>query len=902
MKVQNYLTILFFVIFGSVNNLSAVIPVTHNYSKAGFWEVKNSGREVFDFNVGWRFVKGDVKGAETVHFDDSQWAKVNCPHGLEYNSSEVSGGRNYQGAAWYRKHFSIDKINTDKLLKLHFEAVMGKCKIWLNGYLVGEHFGGYLPFTVSLNEHLVKDGDNVLAVWADNSDDPTYPPGKAQNRLDFAYFGGIYRDVWLVATNKVYISNPNEAGKIAGGGIFTHINSLSDNEALLSVNVDIQNDLSSNSKVNAKLQLIAPDGIVAAEAIQAFTVKGGKSFQLKNILKVEKPKLWSPISPNLYRLEVVLTNDVGTKLDGVAIKTGLRKIEFKGKEGLFLNNKPYPGKLIGANRHQDFGYVGNALPNNGQWRDAVLLKNAGCDIVRAAHYPADPAFMDACDALGLFYIEATPGWQFWNNTDKVFEERVYDDIRQMVRRDRNYASIIMWEPILNETKYPNYFAKKAHELVHEEYPFSGAYTVCDNNALGQNYYDVLYAQDYNADYVHETRSFFCREFGDNVDDFNSQNSTSRAARSWGEQAQLVQAKNYAQSDYEKYTTWETLCQQPAQFVGGALWAGFDHQRGYANDPFYGGLTDVFRQKKYSYYMFGSQRDVTSENEPMIFIANEMTPFSNAEVTIFTNCEEVRLTVYEGQQVLRKFANTPVSTYVLMPDGQPTQSETHGKMSMPHPYVTFKDIFNFKDMKSMYRGGKKYKSSLVAEGLIDGKVVASTRKVPANRPNKLVLSIQDSGIPLTANGSDFVVVVASIVDERGTVKRLHENAVEFVISGEGEIIGDQSIEANPKRISFGTAPLLVRSTTKAGKIKIMASLVNAGINSPAAAEIVFESVASTDNLMYKELGTEYQSGVISVVENTSVDKLKQENEKLRRDLLQIKLKEEERNQMNSDINR
>ncbi|TGV03653.1 glycoside hydrolase family 2 protein [Flavivirga rizhaonensis] len=874
------------------------------FSKAGFWEVKNSGRDVFNFNVGWRFTKGDVKGAEATNFDDSNWALVNTPHGLEYNSSEVSGSSNYQGPAWYRKHFKLDKNTVNKILKLHFEAVMGKCKVWLNGVQIGEHYGGYLPFTVKLNDHLIKDGDNVLAVWADNSDDASYPPGKPQNRLDFTYFGGIYRDVWLVATHHVYVTNPNEANKVAGGGVFIHTQKISETAATVFTKVDIRNDFSKTTKIKANLRILNKKGEEVAKASQNVTLSKGKSSVVTKTFNISNPKLWAPWSPDLYRLEVVLTAANGEKLDGVATKFGIRIIDFKGEDGLYLNNKAYPRKLMGVNRHQDHGYVGYAISNNGQWRDAVLLKNGGSDVIRAAHYPADPAFMDACDALGLFYINATPGWQFWSDIP-LFEKRVYEDIAQMVRRDRNYASVIMWEPILNETKYPEHFAKKAHDIVHEEYPYQGAFTVCDKRAGGQEHYDVLYSHDNNAKFDgSEKRSYFCREFGDNVDDFNAQNSTSRTARGWGERAQLIQAKYYAFTDADDYTTWETLYNTPRQFVGGTLWHAFDHQRGYNPDPFFGGLTDVFRQKKYSYHMFESQRDVSDTNEPMVFIAHEMTPFSDSDVTVFTNCEEVRLTLFEGEKIIQKKVNKSVYKHILTPQGQPNITKIVGEKAMPHPYVVFKDIYDFFDLKGMHRARKKHNASIVAEGLIDGKVVTSFTRVSGKHPTKLKLSLESQNIPLVADGSDFVLVVVSMVDEKGNTKRLHENTVKFEVFGEGEIIGDASIEANPKRLSWGTAPLLVRSTTKAGKIRIKASLVHQGINSPLPGELVIESVLSKDVFINSEIGSENNS-LASLNRNVKVsseDELKNKIRQLEKELINMKLKIEEKNQKESDENR
>ena len=145
--------LLFLLMFISENSIYGQSKIdkpqdeTIEFSKAGFLTVPNSGREVFDFNVGWRFYKGGAEGAHRVDFDDTKWGVVNCPHGLELLPEEASGCVNYQGEAWYRKHFTLEDSLQNKQLRLHFEGVMGKCKVWLNGELVAEHFGGYLPFS-----------------------------------------------------------------------------------------------------------------------------------------------------------------------------------------------------------------------------------------------------------------------------------------------------------------------------------------------------------------------------------------------------------------------------------------------------------------------------------------------------------------------------------------------------------------------------------------------------------------------------------------------------------------------------------------------------------------------------------------------------------------------------------
>lgn len=870
---------------------------TPEYSKSGFYEIPNSGRHVYDFNVGWRFYKGAHKGAEQFHFNDSEWDVVNTPHGLELISAQASGSNNYQGEAWYRKHFTIPDSIENKRLVINFEAVMGKCKVWLNGELLATHFGGYLPFSVDISGKVNKGKENVIAVWADNSDDPTYPPGKPQKQLDFSYFGGIYRDVWLIATNNIYVSDANEVNKVAGGGIFVHYEELSDESVKVVVQTDIANNYPSSNDVVIQYILKNADGTIYSKNKTKATLPANSSEQINYTIKVNRPQLWSPSKPYLYNLDILVIGMGNKIIDGVRQKIGIRKIEFKGKDGFYLNNKPYHGKLVGANRHQDFAYVGNALPNSGQWRDAVILKEAGCDIVRAAHYPADPAFMDACDALGLFFIVATPGWQFWNDKDAAFENFVYHDIRNMVRRDRNRPSVLLWEPVLNETWYPDYFAEKVHRIVHEEYPFNGAYTICDAEARGQEFFDVIYSHPFKGnfwdnpiantpenqaklsfEYEKEKRSVFTREWGDCVDDWNAHNSPSRAARNWGEYAQLVQANHYAKPPFV-YTSWEALYNTPSQHVGGALWHAFDHQRGYHPDPFYGGLTDVFRQPKYSYYLFKSQRSV-QEAGPMIYIAHEMTPFSPSDVTVFTNCDAVRLIVYEKD------------TLVIQQDRETDK--------MPGPIVVFKNVFNFAELKNLNRDNNLNRANITAEGLIDGKVVVSVKKMAALRPSQIKLELLNNNIPLEANGSDIITVAASITDKNGTVKRLNNETIKFRIKGEGTIVGDAEIMANPVKTEWGTTPVLIRSTTTPGNITLSATVFDEGTHSPVYGEISFTSVPSTTPALFNEKPYERVSlpvgnHFINNAEINSEQALKRRILELEKELNEYLLKEVEKQQ-------
>lgn len=797
-------------------------------SIAGFFELKKSGREVFNFNPGWRFFRGDVKNGESMNFDDSSWEIVSTPHSVALVPAEASGNRNYQGPAWYRKRFVLDKNLSQKDVTLHFEAIMGKSDFYVNGKKVKSHLGGYLPINISLTETGVMPGDTCLvAVLADNSDDKSFPPGKPQYTLDFAYHGGIYRDVWMIAKSGVAITDPIEAGKVAGGGVFVHYDNISEESADVFVDTDIKSLENQRKTVFLITELCDKNGKIISNKRTKVILQNGESKTVRQKFSVKNPTLWSPKNPYLYRINSKIVENK-KPLDGGTTRIGIRKAEFRGKDGFYLNGKPY-GQLIGANRHQDFAYVGNAVPNSQQWRDAKRLRDAGCEIIRAAHYPQDPAFMDACDELGLFVIVATPGWQYWNK-DPEFGKRANENNRQMIRRDRNHPSVLVWEPILNETRFPLDFSLEALKITQDEFPYPGAPVAAGDmhsEGVAENY-GLVYG--WPTDEGKGNKSIFTREFGENVDDWYAHNNNNRASRSWGETPQLIQALSLADS-------YGGMFHPTGQFVGGAQWHPFDHQRGYHPDPYWGGIFDAFRQPKYAYYMFKSQvnPDVdhpVADTGPMVFVANELTPFSGKDLVVFSNCDSVRLIVFETDTIIQKVERNP--------------------KGIPFAPAVFKDVVDFWKMRELSYIQKNWqKVSFLVEGIIDSKVVASQKKMPSRRSTKLQLKIDHNGQSLIADGSDFIVVTAEVTDDSGNVKRLAKDNLFFTVEGEGKIIGDAQIGANPRAVEFGSAPVLIRSTKTPGKIKVKVRMLYEGAHSATPAEIEFESISSAHTFVYLE---------------------------------------------------
>lgn len=800
------------------------------FSTAGFFAVEDSQRSILNFNPGWRFYKGAVSGAQDIDFDDSEWESANLPHGLEIVGENASGCRNYQGEAWYRKLFKVDESQRDEKCVVYFEGAMGKSKVWVNGTLVVEQYGGYLPFAADITEFLhYGDTPNVIAVMVDNSDDTTYLPGTKQERLDFTYLGGIYRDVYMIFTHKVHITLPEISNTVAGGGLFVSTLSAKDNSAELAVRTQVVNETSKGKKITIRTILEDSAYREINRTMSSKTVAAGASCEINQHLKSNEIELWHPEHPNLnyIRSEVVVDGQV---VDCMRTRIGIRYVEMLGEKGMYINGELFDKKLIGANRHQDYPYVGNALPNSGQWRDVKLLKDGGCNVIRAAHYPMDDAFYDACDELGVVVTSATPGWHFFNTKEPIFEERLYEDTRRLVRKDRNRPSIFMWETALNETpSQPEIVLKNMHNIAHEEYPFYGMFTVTDMPEALKGGMDLHY---HGTD---PAINSFTRECGDGyeVDNWYSHNAVTRVKMEWGERALVGQAERLAVTLGELNTTEKSR-------LGGALWAGIEHQRGYHPDPFWGGLLDQFRLPKYSYYLFKSQ---TCE-QPMVHIIHELTQVSYSDVIVYSNCDEVRLT-YNGE---------------LLGVERPSSRENY--QGLPHAPFVFEDAFELLAVKAP-GVNKSFEAEMIAEGIIDGEVVVKQIKLYPLRSEALQLQVSDEGLDLVADGSDFVPVRAIVVDANGSKKVLASEYIYFQVEGEGSLIGGTANNANPMKSQMGIATALVRSSMQAGKIKITA--YSPGL-APATIEI--ESIAPSLDLIYDR--DYYSSSVKSSDDNVSIN--------------------------------
>ncbi|MBE0638254.1 MAG: DUF4982 domain-containing protein [Bacteroidales bacterium] len=744
---------------------------------------KMSHRIKQNFAEGWQF-RYDAKGAE--------WENVTLPHSARIEPLVVND--QWQGTALYQKTFELENV-TDKKVFLYFEGVMHEADVWVNSLHLRHHTGGYLPFEVDITNAILPGQQNLLEVRVKNEDNPDIPPGKPLKELDFNYYGGIYRNVYLITTNQLYITNAVAASKPGSGGVLVRFDDISVASAKGWIQVHFKNESKAAQWVHFQAHLTNPDKPDLQITSEKTLIQPETDSELSVEFLVKNPRLWSPGQPDLYQLNIVL-NANNAPMDQWSEKVGIRKIELTDN-GFFLNGEKI--YIHGTNRHQEYPYIGYALSDEAQYRDAVKIKNAGFDFVRLSHYPQAEAFMDACDELGLMVMNCIPGWQFVGGEE--FIENSLQDCRDMIRRDRNHPSVIFWEVSLNETEMPETFIKRATQILKTELPFDGIYSAgwVDHPAFDL----FIPARQHGSPpgywnfYKEGKRNVFIAEYGDweyyaHNAGFNQtafaglkeEERTSRQLREFGEKRLLQQALNFQEAANSNRKGMAT--------IGDANWVMFDYNRGYTDDLEASGISDIFRIPKFVYYFYQSQRPpeiILSQNlfsGPMVRIASYWTKDSSTEVKIYSNCEEVELLLNDSL-ILRQ---------------QPTIDQYSTHLSYP-PFIF--QISKFKP------------GTLRAVGFIGDKPVAEHTISTPEKATTIKLEVDITTIPISKNTPDVVFVYALILDENGTIVPDADIKVTFSMSGNGELIGE-----NPALAKAGIAAIVLRTENFNHPIKISAS--------------------------------------------------------------------------------
>jgi beta-galactosidase len=385
-------------------------------------------------DFGWKFVLGDPSGAEAPSFADSAWRTVDLPHDWSIegrpekdNLTGAGGGFFPAGVGWYRKTFNAPAEWQGKLVNVEFDGVYRDATVYLNGNKLGVHPYGYTSFTFDLSKHLNFKGPNVLAVRVYNS---------AQPNSRWYSGSGIYRHVRVVVTEPTHVAH---------WGVFVTTPKVSDASATVSIQTKIANESDKPTGVTVKTTLYDRAGHEAGTKESTLTIAPGKETEAAQEITVSDPALWSPASPVLYRAVSQIRKD-GKVVDQVETPFGIRSLSWSAEKGLLLNGKPV--KLTGGSVHHDNGPLGAAAFDRAEERKVELLKASGYNAVRTAHNPPSPAFLDACDRLGLLVLDEP--FDTWKANKAKFDYgRDFDewwkrDISSMVLRDRNHPSIVIW--------------------------------------------------------------------------------------------------------------------------------------------------------------------------------------------------------------------------------------------------------------------------------------------------------------------------------------------------------------------------------------------------------------------------------------------------------------------------
>ncbi|MBN1760046.1 MAG: DUF4982 domain-containing protein, partial [Chitinispirillaceae bacterium] len=428
-----------------------------------------------------------------------------------------------------------------------------------------------------------------------------------------------------------------------------------------------------------------------------------------------------------------------------------------------------------TNEHQDIYGLGYAIPNRALFYEVKMIKEAGFDFIRCSHYPHDPAFYDACDSLGILVMNCLTGWQNFPNTT-TFNNNTFKECREMVRRDRNHPCVVIWETSLNESRYDNAWAQKAHDAAHAEYPGDQMFT----NGYRTSVFDVFSdAAAHDALYNEGTRPVIVAEYGDW--EYGGFTSSSRVLRESSDNSLLTQASNHKhRMNTNRGYSW---------FSVDAFWCFNDYGSVLLKGPFFGGAVDMYRIPKFSYYFFKSQRSPKESMPgvsmgPMVYIANTWRQGSPTTVKVFSNCESVSL-YKDGTLIATRNPDTDTDSRRL-----------------EHPPFTFSGL--------TFSPG-----TIKADGKIGGTVVATHSRTTPGAASAVRLRPISTDL-LMADGSDERLVWIDIVDANGTVVPSSTANVTLTATG-ATILGPSTVA-----MKGGQLATWVRAGTKGGSITVSAS--------------------------------------------------------------------------------
>lgn len=765
-------------------------------------DVYNGGRGI-SLNADWKFHLGDVPTAYQTSFDDTSWRELDIPHDwsielpFDQHSPATNGGGYLDGGtAWYRKTFALPQAYKGKRITIQFEGAYMNSTVYINGTRLGTRPYGYSSFEYDMTPYVqIGEGQtNVIAVKIVN-----------QQPSSRWYSGsGLYRNVWLTATHPVHI---------AYCGTFVTTPSVSDAVATIQATTTIENHSKTDKEVTVVTHLYDQNWqLLQSQASDVIKVvaKGKKNYAYTT--KLNQPTLWSPQTPYLYHLKTQIV-DKKHRLDQYETTFGIRTVTFGGDYGCKVNGKQT--KLKGVCMHHDLGSLGAAQNYRTLERQVEILKSFGCNAIRTAHNPPAPSLLEICDRLGMMVMVET--FDVWQDKKRTYDYATYfdrwaeKDIKELVRRDRNHPSVIMWSignEILEQATNKGYnTARNLIRWVNEEDP-----TRAITNGMDQGrHYKIAPLLDV-VGYNYRPADTYDQDHASHPNWVILGSETSSAVRTRGvyhfptDQNKLknpdMQCSSYDNSivpwGHSAEVAWEQDRARP-YVAGQFVWTGFDYigepePYGWPAKSSYFGIVDMCGFPKDIYYFYQSQWT----DEPMVHLLPHWNWSEGREIPVwaYSNCDSVQL-YYNGEK-------------------QPTQ-----KINTSIPFHA--------EWKLKHQAGK-----IKALGYRNGKVVATDSIVTAQ--NATQIALQADRKIINADGKDVVFLETDILDENGTLVPHADHQIHYTVEGAARIIGVdngnplslESFKGN-KRKAFNGKCLAIVQPTAEGDITITAQSAPRPIN-------------------------------------------------------------------------
>jgi beta-galactosidase len=786
-------------------------------------------RQRLDFTENWKFQLGDIEKASQPEFVDSDWRILNLPHDWsiegefsEDHPTKVNGGALPAGIGWYRKSFKVEQSWKEKHVFIDFDGVYRNSEVWINGHYLGKRPYGYSSFRYDLTSFLnFGDKANVLAVRVDNS---------AQPNSRWYTGSGIYRNVWLVATTPVHVAH---------WGTFVTTPEVSGEAATVKIEIKVSNQVAELGEIKVVTEFFNPEG-KKVSTTKTTTNKVDSAMLFNQQIELKKPELWSTENPVQYKAVTKIYAD-GKLADQYETPFGIRYFKFDAAKGFFLNGKSL--KIFGVNNHHDLGALGAAFNTRAAERQLEILKAMGCNAIRMSHNPPAPELLDLCDRMGFIVMDEA--FDIWIRQKMEFDYHVdwkewhQRDLEDMVLRDRNHPSVMMWS-IGNEIpeQFDTIGIRIGREMVgmvkklDTSRPVTSGMTEQDP---AKNYIYQSKALDLiSFNYKHKQYLDFPKNYlgesllaAENMSAFATRghyDMPSDSVRIWPQAYTLPLKANsdFTASSYDNChalwgatheETWKVI--KGNDFISGMfVWSGFDflgepepYKKWPARSSYYG-IVDLCGFPKDIYYFYQSEWT----NQPVLHLFPHWNWKEGQTIDVwsyYNNADEVELFLNGVSQ--------GISTK--------TADRFHAFWRVKFASGTIKAV------------SRK-----------NGKTVLKKEIHTAGKPAKIELTADRTA--LSADGKDLAFITVKVTDEAGNMVPDAANLINFNVTGSGCIVGVDNgcqtsmepFKASYRKAFNGMCLLIVQTDKTSGEIKVKATS-----ESLQSDEILLKTIKRKNNL-------------------------------------------------------